>query len=219
MPSVKCCLVPVLLRAKHGLHRIPAPPPPALYLSMDHISGTNLLADTGNIQGTLENAPLLVFNAVRGKALQLDGVNQAVNLGNQRHRCLGERLELIPSCKISRGYHQMSLDIGDKPAHCWLCRVWQNFVFHEEVFHIPSQSCHKISLKMQKLLCAYLKNWHLRFNDYVTYPPRGHISVIPREMQCNLIFNFTQSYFRFSDWFQVILGSAYLVGASCSGPG
>ena len=161
MPSVKCCLVPVLLRAKHGLHRILAPPSPALYLSMDHISGTNLLADSGNIQGILENAPLLVSNAIRGKALQLDGVNQAVNLGNQRHRCLGERLELILSCKISRhfvkwchmwwwpgrnefsgfvsenGYHQMSLDIGDKTARCWLCRVWQNFVFHEEYSIYP----------------------------------------------------------------------------------
>ena len=70
------------------------PPPPALYLSMDHIFGSVLPPDIGNIQGTLENAPLLVTDAVRGKALQLDGDNQAVNLGNQRHRCLGKEHEL-----------------------------------------------------------------------------------------------------------------------------
>ena len=72
------------------MYLISVPPPPALYLSMDHISGSSLPADIGAIQGTLENAPLLVPNAVRGKALRLDGVNQAVNLGNQRHRCLGK---------------------------------------------------------------------------------------------------------------------------------
>ena len=57
---------------------------------MDHISGSSLPADIGDIQGTLENSPLLVPDAVRGNALQLDGFNQTVNLGNQRHRCLGE---------------------------------------------------------------------------------------------------------------------------------
>ena len=76
------------------LPHISAPPTPALYLSMDRISGSVLVPDFGNIQGTLENAPSLVPNAIRGKALKLDGVNQAVNLGNQRHRCLGEESAL-----------------------------------------------------------------------------------------------------------------------------
>ena len=63
---------------------------------MDHIYGSVLPPDIGNIKGMLENSPVLVPNAVRGNALQLDGVNQAVNLGNQRHRCLGkeQRMDL-----------------------------------------------------------------------------------------------------------------------------
>ena len=77
------------------LQNIPVPPAPALYLSMDSISsGSILSADIGGIQGTLENAPVLVQSAVRGNALQLNGVNQSVNLGNQRHRCLGKEFEL-----------------------------------------------------------------------------------------------------------------------------
>ena len=64
-------------------------------MSMDSVSsGSFLSADIGDIQGTLENSPVLVPNAVRGNALQLDGVNQSVNLGNQRHRCLGKEFEL-----------------------------------------------------------------------------------------------------------------------------
>ena len=62
---------------------------------MDSISsGSILSADIGDIQGTLENAPVLVPNAVRGNALQLNGVNQSVNLGKQRNRCLGKEFEL-----------------------------------------------------------------------------------------------------------------------------
>ena len=82
------------LRIYNDHPHVSAPPLPALYLSMDNISGPVLPSDFGDIQGTLENTPALVPNAVRGKALQLDGDNQAVNFGNQRHRCLGEESAL-----------------------------------------------------------------------------------------------------------------------------
>ena len=57
---------------------------------MDKLTGLTLPADIGDIQGVLENAPSLVENAVRGHALKLDGINQAIDLGNLRHRCLGK---------------------------------------------------------------------------------------------------------------------------------
>ena len=66
------------------------PPLPTLYLPMDRVSGSNLPTDIGGILGTLENAPPLIPKGIRGKALQLNGIDQAVNLGNQRQRCLGE---------------------------------------------------------------------------------------------------------------------------------
>ena len=68
---------------------LPDPSVADLYISMDQITSTELAADVGGLQGSLENAPSLVLNGVRGAALRLDGVNQAVNLGNLRHRCLG----------------------------------------------------------------------------------------------------------------------------------
>ena len=68
---------------------LPDPPVADLYISMDQITSTELPADVGGLQGSLENAPSLVLNGVRGAALRLDGVNQAVNFGNLRHRCLG----------------------------------------------------------------------------------------------------------------------------------
>ena len=68
---------------------LPDPPVADLYISMDQITSTELPADVGGLQGSLENTPSLVLNGVRGAALQLDGVDQAVNFGNLRHRCLG----------------------------------------------------------------------------------------------------------------------------------
>ena len=59
---------------------------------MDKLTDLILPADIGDIQGVLENAPSLVGNAVRDHALQLDGNNQSVNLGNLRNRCLGKRI-------------------------------------------------------------------------------------------------------------------------------
>ena len=67
-----------------------APSTPAVYLSMDLLSGSTLPADIGGISGILVNSPALVPNGVRGMALQLNGIDQEVNFGNQKHRCLGE---------------------------------------------------------------------------------------------------------------------------------
>ena len=126
----------------------------------------------------------------------------------------------IPSCKISHhfvkwwhmwwwpgrnefsdlvsdsGYHQMSLDIGDKPARCWLCSEWPNLFSVRKYSIYPHNLVIKYHWRCKNLCVFTPQNWHLRFNEYVTYPPRGHISVIPSEMQCNIIFNFMQSSVR-----------------------
>ena len=57
---------------------------------MDDITGSKLVDVTGMLEGTLENVNMLTPNAAQNSGLKLDGVDQAVNFGNLKYRCLGK---------------------------------------------------------------------------------------------------------------------------------
>ena len=146
----------------HWLSRISAPPAPALHLSMDHVSGSILPSDIGNIQGTLENAPVLVSNGVLGKALHLDGDNQSVNLGNQRHRCLGKEHRLFDDYPESN----FSYTIGHD------CTIPFTFL---SVFADKSQRTSQWKISKYSL-CIFFVRWYLIIvTDVKNFFTTGHI--------------------------------------------